>query len=216
MNFRAAGFSDERIKWLSEAHIPGAEMAGLPAEDMEKILPLLQQIGKEDLYLFSRELTGTADIARLGLPDRIKEIMKVWMKNRTLLKTEKGGFFPSWHHARTRGYSSLNDRETALFREICDDKQESSEKIWEKRGEKLLSAIKSGSDMMVCAEDLGVVPECVPRVLSRLKIFGLRVAFWGRDYFSPGHPFIPVRKYPHLSVATLSVHDSQCVPSMVG
>jgi 4-alpha-glucanotransferase len=62
--------------------------------------------------------------------------------------------------------------------------------------------------MLVCAEDLGDVPDCVPRVLADLDILGLRIERWSRDYKSPGAPFIPPARYPRLSVCTPSVHDT--------
>ncbi len=204
-----AGFPAERIAWLSKAHIYTGEISGLLPDQPDLVLPYLKRIGNEDLFLFREELRGTADIARLDLPDHVKEIMKQWEKNRTLLKTPDGKFFPAWHFVRNRGFQSLSGEERHSLDTLLEKKRKSSEKKWEDRGHKLLSTLQSGSDMLVCAEDLGVVPECVPRVLSKLKIYSLRVAFWGRKYNEPGQPFIPVGEYPEFCVATLSVHDSQ-------
>jgi 4-alpha-glucanotransferase len=65
--------------------------------------------------------------------------------------------------------------------------------------------------MLPCAEDLGAVPECVPRVLGRLKILGLRVIRWFRVWEKDGQPYINFEDYPQLSVCTPSVHDSSTV-----
>jgi 4-alpha-glucanotransferase len=62
--------------------------------------------------------------------------------------------------------------------------------------------------MLPCAEDLGAVPECVPRVLAKLKVLGLRVVRWHRQWGKPGEPFVPFEDYPELSVCTPAVHDS--------
>jgi 4-alpha-glucanotransferase len=66
--------------------------------------------------------------------------------------------------------------------------------------------------MLVCAEDLGDVPRCVPRVLARRKILGLRILRWTREWDSAGQgipaPVIPPARYPTLSVCTPSVHDT--------
>ncbi len=72
--------------------------------------------------------------------------------------------------------------------------------------------LQSGTDMLVCAEDLGDVPRCVPRVLAGLGILGLRIVRWSREYEttpagSPA-PFIPPERFPRLSVCTPSVHDT--------
>ncbi|GAB1455660.1 hypothetical protein MASR2M48_09670 [Spirochaetota bacterium] len=62
--------------------------------------------------------------------------------------------------------------------------------------------------MMPCAEDLGAVPDCVPRVLAELKIPGLRVPRWMRLWDEPGQVFRPLEDYGVLSACTPSVHDS--------
>jgi 4-alpha-glucanotransferase len=65
--------------------------------------------------------------------------------------------------------------------------------------------------MLPCAEDLGAVPACVPKVLSRLKILGLRVVRWFCEWDKDGQPFIPFEDYPQLSVCAPAVHDSSTV-----
>jgi 4-alpha-glucanotransferase len=64
------------------------------------------------------------------------------------------------------------------------------------------------TDMLVCAEDLGAVPQCVPRVLQALGILCLRVERWTRDYQQTDAPYIDPAQYPRLSVCTPSVHDT--------
>jgi 4-alpha-glucanotransferase len=67
------------------------------------------------------------------------------------------------------------------------------------------------SFMLPCAEDLGDVPECVPKVLGKLKILGLRVVRWAREWDKEGQPYIPFEDYTELSVCTPAVHDSSTI-----
>jgi len=62
--------------------------------------------------------------------------------------------------------------------------------------------------MLVCAEDLGAVPACVPQVLQSLDMLSLRIERWTRDYAKPDAPYIDLAQYPRLSVCTPSVHDT--------
>jgi 4-alpha-glucanotransferase len=62
--------------------------------------------------------------------------------------------------------------------------------------------------MLPCAEDLGSVPGCVPKVLGELGIMGLRVLRWTREWGRPGDPYVELGDYPALTVACPSVHDS--------
>jgi 4-alpha-glucanotransferase len=65
--------------------------------------------------------------------------------------------------------------------------------------------------MLACAEDLGAVPDCVPRVLGKLGILGLRVVRWHREWEKDGQPYVHFEDYPESSVCTPAVHDSSCL-----
>lgn len=84
----------------------------------------------------------------------------------------------------------------------------SQESIWYANGKKLLTVLAQETDMVVCAEDLGAVPHCVPSVLGELQINSLRVERWARNWDAPGQPYYDVSEYPRLSVSTTSVHDT--------
>ena len=62
--------------------------------------------------------------------------------------------------------------------------------------------------MLTCAEDLGVVPDCVPATLEHLGILGLKIPRWARDWKTSGQPYIAPSDYPFLSVCAPSVHDT--------
>jgi 4-alpha-glucanotransferase len=98
---------------------------------------------------------------------------------------------------------------------MIDTRRRESEEMWENRGRELLSIIHAATDMLVCAEDLGDVPLCVPRVLAELGILGLRIVRWSREYDKAGPDapaaFIPPERYPPLTVCTPSVHDTSTI-----
>jgi 4-alpha-glucanotransferase len=64
------------------------------------------------------------------------------------------------------------------------------------------------TDMLVCAEDLGAVPHCVPTVLKKLNILSLRIERWARNWDEPYSPYYEMEQYPRLSVCTTSCHDT--------
>jgi 4-alpha-glucanotransferase len=69
------------------------------------------------------------------------------------------------------------------------------ESLWEENGKKILSKIIKSTKMLACAEDLGTIPACCPKVLKELGILGIAVQRWTKNY----NP---------LSVATISTHDT--------
>jgi 4-alpha-glucanotransferase len=118
-----------------------------------------------------------------------------------------------WNRDSSRAWQSLNDDERAKLTELIKTHQENSEKNWEKNGKKLLKMLQANSKgahgtMLPCAEDLGAVPACVPKVLKELGIFGLSVVRWERRWDEGGQPYIPLADYRTLSVCTPAVHDS--------
>eukprot|EP00741_Cyanophora_paradoxa_P021192 tig00000237_g20453.t1 len=75
--------------------------------------------------------------------------------------------------------------------------------VWTNQAMRLLPMLKGGSDMLPCAEDLGLIPNCLPGVMDRLGILGLRI-----QRFPTGpEEFAAPSQYPWLTVASTSTHD---------
>jgi 4-alpha-glucanotransferase len=206
-----AGFAAERLRWLSEPHIPGGEFraASSSAQEAERCAPLaLEQLDGEDLYLFKRTVHGEADISALGLEPGLSEFLKARWRDRALLAISEGLFAPVWTYHDSRAWASLSDGEKWNLESLFNTKSAEAELVWEKRGRDLLAMLKTASPMLPCAEDLGAVPDCVPKVLAGLGMPGLRVPRWMRYWDEAGQPFKPLLSYPELSVCTPSVHDT--------
>lgn len=210
------GFDRGRVRWLSRPHVSGARVrdaaAGLsPAAAERAFDAALDRIGAEDLWLFKDSVRGEADLERFGLEGAVVDFLKAAWRDRSLLEYEPDHFQPLWAYRETTSYPTLSDDEKRRLDELIDRRRAESEAIWEKQGEKLLSALVATTPMLACAEDLGAVPDCVPRVLERLGILGLRVLRWARNWSRDGQPYVPLAEYPFLSVCTPAVHDSSTV-----
>jgi 4-alpha-glucanotransferase len=81
------------------------------------------------------------------------------------------------------------------------------ENAWGARGGKLLSILQDNTRMILCAEDLGVIPKACRETLKEMKIPGNDVQRWTKDW-GAAHDFLPPDKYRRLSVAMLSTHDT--------
>ncbi len=84
------------------------------------------------------------------------------------------------------------------------------ENLWEETGKKLLDVMVENSGMMPCAEDLGTVPDCSPKVLWDYGITGMNVQRWVKD-FNNSENFIDPERYRINSVSTISTHDSSTI-----
>jgi 4-alpha-glucanotransferase len=226
-DFKDLGYDQGRIRWISQPHIPTGEVwdnlrailsewgnmdSGAIGPEAERIFSqVLDRIGTEELWLFKKTIKGEKDIEALGLhPVAQKFLCKAW-RNRLFFEYEKGQYFPTWFFRESRAYTSLSGEERNKLETLLEQRRVNSEKIWEDQGKRLLSMLIASSSMLPCAEDLGAVPDCVPRVLTGLKILGLRVVRWHRAWDTQGQPYIPFEEYPELSVCTPAVHDSSTV-----
>lgn len=86
------------------------------------------------------------------------------------------------------------------------------EKKWENQGRQILSVMLKNTTMFVCAEDLGMIPSCCPRVLAELGIVGNNVQRWVKDW-NIKHDFLEPKDYRFLSVAMLSTPDTANWPA---
>ena len=76
--------------------------------------------------------------------------------------------------------------------------------FWYKEAMKKLPILTQSTNMLVCGEDLGMVPDCVPWVMSQLQILSLEIQRMPKD---PKVDFGQVQQYPFLSVCTIGTHD---------
>ena len=86
------------------------------------------------------------------------------------------------------------------------------EKRWKEHGKNILSVMLENTKMLLCAEDLGVIPKVCTETLKELGIPGNEVQRWVKDY-KVKHDFLKPKGYRALSVAMLSTHDTTNWPA---
>lgn len=80
--------------------------------------------------------------------------------------------------------------------------------FWRKQAMEKLPELKRSTDMLVCGEDLGMVPDCVPDVMRQLGVLSLEIQRMPKQ---TGLIFFHPRDAPYLSVVTPSTHDMSTV-----
>lgn len=78
---------------------------------------------------------------------------------------------------------------------------------WYEHGKSLLSVMINNTGMLLCAEDLGVIPKACTDTLKELGVPGNEVQRWVKDW-KEKHDFLLPEQYRELSVAMLSTHDT--------
>lgn len=82
------------------------------------------------------------------------------------------------------------------------------EQLWAKEAMQKLPALKRSTQMMMCGEDLGMVPQCVPEVMKKLGLLSLEIQRMPKQH---GHEFFNPANAPVLSVVTPSTHDMSTI-----
>lgn len=76
--------------------------------------------------------------------------------------------------------------------------------FWREKALEKLPALKKASDMLICGEDLGMVPDCVPGVLKDLGMLTLEIQRMSKN---PSTEFLQEKDIPYLSVMSPGTHD---------
>jgi 4-alpha-glucanotransferase len=80
--------------------------------------------------------------------------------------------------------------------------------FWMKEAMQKLPPLKRATNLLVCGEDLGLVPACVPEVMKRLGLLSLEVQRMPKD---SNREFSHPKDAPYLSVVTPSTHDMSTI-----
>ncbi len=123
--------------------------------------------------------------------------------------TGGNAFFPRHTLHFTRSYQELDSHTKHVINEIyLDYFYHRNEEFWRGKAMEKLPVLKKATNMLLCGEDLGMVPACVPSVMNDLGILSLEVQRMPKDpKITFGHP----ASYPYLSVATPSSHDTSTI-----
>ncbi len=118
--------------------------------------------------------------------------------------------FPDVYHPRISAqtdyaFDALPQHEKEAFNRLYNDYfYRRHNDFWYKEAMKKLPALTQCTRMLVCAEDLGMVPDCVPWVMQQLRMLSLEIQSMPK---SPELEFGRLWENPYRSVATISTHD---------
>lgn len=82
------------------------------------------------------------------------------------------------------------------------------DEFWKTVAMQKLPALKRATNMLVCGEDLGLVPGSVPEVMRQLGLLSLEIQRMPKD---PNRTFFHPADAPYLSVVTPSTHDMSTI-----
>lgn len=128
--------------------------------------------------------------------------------NVLFLTEERNGetvYHPRFNVYKTESYQYLSDWEKKAIYDVYNDYFfRRQDHLWSEKAMEKLPVILNATKMLICGEDLGMVPDCVPLVMDELAIIALKV----QRMPSENIPFYDPKKAGYLNVVTASSHDS--------
>lgn len=144
------------------------------------------------------------------LPSAIQQGLRQLAANVLFLEPRENQFHPRFNMADTLSFQALPPGEQAILRSLSDDFfYHRHNALWRKTAMHRLPVLTSATNMLVCGEDLGLIPHSVPDVMASLGILGLEV-----DRM-PRYPGRTPADAPYLSVVTPSTHDMSTLRSEI-
>ncbi|MDD3039668.1 4-alpha-glucanotransferase [Bacteroides sp.] len=118
---------------------------------------------------------------------------------------EEGKYHPRISVQRDFIFRSLNQEEKNAFNKLYDQYYyHRHNEFWQQQAMKKLPQLTQSTRMLVCGEDLGMIPACVASVMNDLRILSLEIQ---RMPKKPMYEFGHLDEYPYRSVCTISTHD---------
>ncbi|MEO1061360.1 MAG: 4-alpha-glucanotransferase [Actinomycetota bacterium] len=115
------------------------------------------------------------------------------------------GYHPRVDPARTRSFHDLDEADRHRWMGLVNDFfHHRHGELWKRWGLTTLPAVLDASDLLVCGEDLGVVPDFVPGVLRELGVLTLEIERMPKQL---GSRIADPAAAPELSVVATGTHD---------
>ena len=163
---------------------------------------------RDGYYLMRPEYDTQRKVEAAGLDDNIRDGLYTLISNVLFLRDHRN---PELYHPRIAAQHSyifkmlLSDGERHTFNRLYDDYfYQRNTAYWQREAMQKLPRLVEATRMLVCAEDLGMIPLCVPTVMNDLRILSLEVQSMPKEY---GLQFGYPDRYPYRSVCTIDSHD---------
>lgn len=143
------------------------------------------------------------DEASLRIKNGLYSIANEVLFVRDPRETDK--FHPRISASQSYLYKELNDSDKSAFdRLYWDFFYHRHNDFWKAQAYRRLTPLISCTEMLICGEDLGMIPDSVPEVMHQLQIFSLEIERMPKTSLQE---FTDLKHIPYYSVCTTSTHD---------
>ena len=153
---------------------------------------------------FEQNNVEESDVLQQGLFDLISNVI--------LFEEENSGGQKFHFRIEIKNTSSFQQLESntqnGLYELYINYFYRRQDNFWRQEALKKLPQLKRSTNMLICGEDLGMVPHCVPEVMKELGILSLEIERMPKD---PNTEFFHPNTAPYMAVVTPSTHDMSTI-----
>lgn len=187
----------ENAGWIKETCLKNTLF-----ENRYELLPAFDTQQKVAAYFLKQEPDSAGEQLRQGLFDLISNVI---LLGKPAAKGEQWSGAFRFDMEKTLSFHALPPEiKEPLKARYVDYFYRRQDDFWEKEALEKLPALKRASNMLICGEDLGLVPACVPGVMRALGLLSLEIQ---RMPKAAGSNFSHPKDAPYLSVVTPGTHD---------
>lgn len=179
-------------------------------EDKERITLEFLDKNQNGHYSFKKEVNTQRklqDYLDQNPNDAGQKLISLYTNVLFLIEEKNGAevYHPRIHISKTDSYKYLSNLEKQKIDKIyLDYFFHRQDDLWAKNALEKLPVILNSTKMLICGEDLGMVPDCVPEVMDQLAITALKVQRMPVENIA----FYDPANATYLNVVTVSTHDS--------
>ena len=166
------------------------------------------QLQHDDIWQLKPEYDTQRKIENAVEDKELRELLYKLVSNVLFVRDRKDAnkFHPRISAQKDFMYEALYDNDKAAFNRLYNDYYyRRNNQFWYREAMKKLPKLVQATRMLVCAEDLGMVPDCVQWVMNELRILSLELQSMPKD---PRVQFGYLSRNPYRSVCTISSHDT--------
>ena len=143
-------------------------------------------------------------LLQFKLTKSVEEMIKEGLLIRS--PRESTCYIPKINSRKTKGYQLLDKSDKESFDNLFNHYYfQNNEKLWSENGFTKLQELLSFTKMLACAEDLGMIPACVPKVLRHFRTLTLEIQRFPKE---SGQKFANPSQYPYFSICATGTHDA--------
>ena len=159
---------------------------------------------KVDNYFAAKDANEHNDKLKFGLFNLISNV---------ILFEQEGSNGQQYHFRismeSTLSFRYLDEHQKSVLKDLYTNYFfRRQDNYWEKEAMQKLPELKRSTNMLICGEDLGMVPDCVSGVMKNLAILSLEIQRMPKD---STRQFFHPNDAPYLSVVTPSTHDMSTI-----